>query len=418
MSDKMDLPRVLIISNNVVSDTKNNGKTIHSFFKNYPSEKIRQLYFSNELPTGRIYSGYYRISDMDMLKLKSGDIITNASKKPIVRNNLKVNKNQYNRIIREIVWKSNRWKNKKLIKWLDDFKPEIVFFVAGDSGFAYDITRFIMEKYKTKLITYVTDDYILPRSSENKIIKRRRLYIKSKLSSILHDTDIFVTISEKMRNTYLNIFNKDSYIASNQVISLKREIASKSSKHTRLLMVYAGGLHFKRYETIALLSNVINNLNKKMTVKLELEIYTNSYPSEKVLKMIENKEDSKYKGTLSNEELILKLNEADILLHVESFEKECIESTKLSVSTKINEYISVEKPILAIGPEGVASMEYLKEVAICITHIDDLEKNITDLYCNNSVLKEYALKSRKKKDENSKNNFSDILPVLIKKICL
>ena len=59
--------RILIISNNVISDTNNNGKTILSYFDSINYTQIRQLYFSNEIPLRKEYK-YFRISDIDVIK--------------------------------------------------------------------------------------------------------------------------------------------------------------------------------------------------------------------------------------------------------------------------------------------------------------------------------------------------------------
>mgnify|MGYP000361581007 CR=1 FL=1 len=59
--------KILIISNNVLSQTSNNGKTLLSYFKNLNSKNIYQLYFSEEIPQLSGYH-YYKLSDKDILK--------------------------------------------------------------------------------------------------------------------------------------------------------------------------------------------------------------------------------------------------------------------------------------------------------------------------------------------------------------
>ena len=58
--------KLLIISNNVLSEINNNGKTILSFIENSKLE-IRQLYFSSEVPSIKTYK-YFRISDNDIIR--------------------------------------------------------------------------------------------------------------------------------------------------------------------------------------------------------------------------------------------------------------------------------------------------------------------------------------------------------------
>ena len=60
-------PRVLLISHNAFSFSKNNGKTFNLLFKGWDPNSLAQLYFSNELPESSTCFNYYRITDMDII---------------------------------------------------------------------------------------------------------------------------------------------------------------------------------------------------------------------------------------------------------------------------------------------------------------------------------------------------------------
>ena len=66
MYSKLANHRLLIISNNVLSMTRSNGKVIMSYFDCLPKDMVRQLYFSSELPSIKGYQ-YYQISDKDII---------------------------------------------------------------------------------------------------------------------------------------------------------------------------------------------------------------------------------------------------------------------------------------------------------------------------------------------------------------
>jgi len=65
---KMTDAKVLVISNNAFSQTKNNGKTLASLFEYFQPENIAQLYFNPELPDVDRFNKYYQITDLDMLR--------------------------------------------------------------------------------------------------------------------------------------------------------------------------------------------------------------------------------------------------------------------------------------------------------------------------------------------------------------
>lgn len=382
-----DYPRILVISNNSFSDTTNNGKTLASFFDKFPAQNIAQLYFNPETPNNSSFTNYFRITDIELVKatLKRTEscglkletesyLLDEQSSKETGSIATKIKDYNIARIAREVFWKSGKWKTEVLNQWLNDFSPEIIFFCAGDSGFAYDITKFIKEQYNTKLVVYITDDYILPRKTVSPFWWGRRNFILNKMRNIIKQSDLFLTISEQMRKEYKELFGKESILAVNMTETLKDKSVS-TVKNEKITLVYTGGLHYKRYVTLNLLAKAIKNYNDNAqnNRKAYLKIYTGQTLTKKLSKLLNIEGASKYSGYLSPIQLKEVLNSCDIPVHVESFNKKSIESTRLSISTKIPEYLSLGKPVIAIGPSQVASIEYLKDAAFCISNKDNID---------------------------------------------
>ena len=125
-------------------------------------------------------------------------------------------------------------------------------------------------------------------------------------------------------------------------------------------------------------------------------MYSNSEPDERTKKLILVDGASEYCGSLGKDELKLKLNEADVLVFVESFDEDQIEKTKYSLSTKVPEYLSVGKPIFAVGPLEVGSMDYLRDVAICVVELSELGDKLTKALETPSYMNEVAQKCEEK----------------------
>ncbi len=424
-----EYPRILVVSNNSFSDTGNNGKTLASFFIEYPEECIAQLYFNPEVPNNTHYHNYFRITDSDLVRcvfkknVGCGNII--YQKAVALDGNFQKDNNsitrmlkKYNatRTVREIFWLSKKWKTESLNQWLDEFSPKIVFFCAGDSGFAYDITKYVQKKYDTKLVVYITDDYVLPRKTISPFWWLRKNYILNKMRDSVGRSDLFITISKQMKEKYKQLFGKDSILAANMTESI-RDQSIRVKKNDNLALVYAGGLHYKRYITLNLLAQSLkkynNDLNNKK--KAYLKIYSWQKPSHSVLKYLNLEGVSEFCGKLNPMQLKEILNYCDIPVQVESFAKKSIESTRLSISTKIPEYLSLGKAVLAIGPHQVASMEYLKDSAFCITNQNHIYVELKKLLNNNELIEKLSVKALQKYEENHKkeivtNQFlSDIL---------
>ena len=71
------------------------------------------------------------------------------------------------------------------------------------------------------------------------------------------------------------------------------------------------------------------------------------------------------------------MHDADVVLHIESFDRDNIETVRYSFSTKIIDCLQSGNQVLGIGPKGIASIEYLKKVDGAIV-VDD-QNNIFDV---------------------------------------
>ncbi len=407
--------KILIISNNPLSYTYNNGKTILSYFDCLDSKYISQLYFSFQYPEVNDYH-YFQITDYDVIK---GRIYQNLRGREKFENNISsqnkmsikkyVGRNYLFLIIRELIW-FNSWKSNKLDKWLNDHKPDVIFFVAGDTGFAYNICNYIVKKFNCKLAVYITDDYIIERKKETILQRIYRIYIYKKLKQCLKNANLLITVSPIMKQVYKEKFNWDSIIAVNMSDNLYEE-QCREKKDDIIHFAYSGSLYYGRNKTLELLAKSIEIFNEKYKIKSCLDIYTFSNDFNDLF----NLPYVYYKGALNQIQLKKELNRIDILVFVESFDIEQIEKTRLSLSTKVPEYLSLKKPILTIGPEGIGSIEYLKDVSFYINSIDNLTEKIIKFIDNRNIQKILTDKAYNKyiKYHNKKKNQKILLDKLL-----
>lgn len=392
--------RLLIISNNVLSTTNNNGKTILSFIDGIEKQRIRQLYFHGQKPSVAGYS-YYQLSDRDILKgwfssRRRGRVWadipeTSAAAQAAAKGGASgqsLKKTSFLRFLRDLLWLGH-WRSVQLMEWLDDFRPDTVFFVAGDSGFSYNIVRKIVQRYNARLVTYITDDYIMPRTKESLIDRVRRLTIRRKMVSCIQASDGYFTISGLMQKTYASITGKSSEMIMNMTPSLHDPQQDRHS-NDEIVMVYTGSLYYGRDEILGRIADAAQRYNRSAAdkKKIAIRIYSNTPPSEASRTLFERAGCSAYCGSLSSEELKTVLNRADVLLFVESFAPEMMEKTRYSLSTKVPEYMSVGKPILAVGPAEIGSMEHLSDVAFCANTEEAIEPVMMQLLSDPDAVSE------------------------------
>lgn len=403
----MKYPNVLVVSNNPFSETKGNGKTMASFFCGFPHNKLSQLYFSQELPTSDVCRRYFQLPDSDILRslslhrtecgraLFAGAHLDRSGAKVSTYSTFsRILKTNTGRLGRELAWRLSPCTKGKLINWLDESPPDVIFFTAGDAGFAYDIVDMIKHRYGSELVTFITDDYVLPRRCFSPAWWIRRRLVLRKMKAAITKSQSLITISEKMRSEYKRLFGRDSYVAFN-IPEWQPDRRTSARPKEYIELVYAGGLHFKRWKTLQRIAWALKNYNanRENGKAAFLKIYTNDVPSSKMRSRIEVADAAGYMGSLSKDELDEVTREADVLVHVESFDRNSVESTRLSVSTKIPEYLAMGRPVLAVGPPDVASMEFLEDAACCVTSVKSLDASVRGLLADETQRERLAAKA-------------------------
>ncbi len=382
--------RVLLISNNPLSTVENNGKTLLSYFQDWEEATVFQIWFRPELPNSTACQepnkkmSFFRLTDENVIRRQPGELfelslldLANNFSVPSEESVIGLNKlyrsrlssGTFFRLLREIPWLFYPFssKNQNLLDVLFSFKPDLIFFCAGDSLFAYRIVETLRSRLEVPLVIYVTDDYILPYKNISPLAKFRRFLIRRSLLKMASEASLFFTIGEKMQRTYKELYGLKSQslvnISSDHFSQINYLEKVASSSYTWQL-VYAGGLHYDRDKVLLILIEAINQLNNLYNWQVfHLSIYALPHLPEECLAAL-NSPGSTYKGPASAEELIKINQQADVLVFVESDHPAAKRATALSLSTKVPEYQSYHRAILSIGPDSSASIEYLKQYSL------------------------------------------------------
>lgn len=380
--------RVLVLSHNAFSKTQNNGKTLESFFQDWDKNSLAQIYLQPEMPDFDFCSRYFRMTDYEVLNnvLFKGevghevidnisDVNSEGNLSPFVHrlytdrrrgaNRKGLNKIIHNAFVarvpifvsmREIIWSKSNWKTNSLVEWIKEFSPEVLFFQGSSCVFGYEIAKWICDEFNIPLILELTDDYtngIYKWSILEKLNKNRykRVFEKAVL-----DAYRVITISEYMSAEYKKRFGGEYIVLMN---SVNRKITSDEPKGIRLL--YAGNVSIKRWQVLEKIGRAIDEINKQYDLKCRLDIYTPTAMQDEIRIRLSSVDSINCKGSLTQDELAIEIQNSNILVHVEAFDKKMKIITRLSISTKIPEYMGSKRCIFAVGPSDVASIMYLRD---------------------------------------------------------
>jgi hypothetical protein len=409
--EAVDLPRVLVISHNPFSDTQNNGKTLTALFKAWESDKLAQLYLTTDVPDFSLCKKYFQINDFDIFKrlfkkqiqgreIRSSDLSKMQMKKQGITKNpalkvLRQNVSPFLRFLRDMMWQVAGYKTRDLIKFIDDFDPQIVFLVCSNGVFAFELTRWICERKKLPLVMQITDDYVTGKFTANPFYWLHLIRLKHVFQCACLYSISIIAIGDKMVREYRSRFGGNYFIAMNTSGQLNLPVYASSNKTIKF--VYAGNLGLNRWKVLASIADCLAELADEEGLNGELSVYSLINPGDKEISSLNKPPFSYFKGALNTDELIKEKAGADVLVHVESFDRKNRHITRLSVSTKIPEYLASGRCIFAVGPSDVASMEYLAENDLGILSTSgekcDIKRATREVMINGNKRLYYALKA-------------------------
>lgn len=416
-------PKVLVISHNPFSDTQNNGKTLSAFFKGWPKDKIAQLYLTLDKFDTTVCEKFYRITDLDVLKTifskkqvgieytqteeeKAADIaIKNGTEKEKLHKNklyllirdLYQKRNPFMYCIRNLAWKIVKpWKQEKLNKWIDDFNPDVVFFQSSNVYAIFDMVYDICKKRNIPLVMETTDDYVTSHFSIDPFYWIDHYKMKNRYTKAVKYSSCIFAIGDMMAKEYQERFGGNFKVAMNS-ISIKNKVTPYVPKEKEVNFLYAGNLGLNRWKVLHEIGIALKEIVQENDIKINFEVYSIERPQKEILKALTIENIMTYKGSLDSEELLKKRNESDILVHVESFDKKNKYITRLSVSTKIPEYLVSKRCILAVGPKNVASIRYIEDndlgVVITTNQKKQMKEKLIELVTNSTKRTNYANQS-------------------------
>lgn len=401
--ENSDFPKVLVVSHNVFSLTSNMGRTLANFFTEWPSEKLAQIYFHMQIPTMEICERYYRITDFDMIK-KSRENMGTLFGVDDIRKDLKTERvdegveskiyqkgrkrRPYMYIGRNLLWATGKWKNKKLLDWIDEFNPDVIFFASSDYIFPYKITMKIAKYKKIPILTYVCDDYyFLKKKSISPLYHINKSHFNSTVKKLFARHKNMIGICDKLSKDYSKEFN----VHAETFMTLSSMQSKNITEKKDIQISYLGNLGYNRNLILAEIGKV---LAETFEHKYFIDVYSPEI-REEVLECLKKENGIRFNGSVAYDEVERIMKESDILIHCESFDDENRNKVRYSVSTKIADSLSSGTVMLAYGPEDIASIEYLKEngCACVATSLEELGVKLKELIENDNLRKEYANKA-------------------------
>lgn len=389
-------PKILVVSINAIRKDGSNGKVIRELLYGWPSEKIAQLYFHNEIPDSDICNNYYCVTDRDaLLALKTGkkpdgkvSIQKAANLDRKESSNVKPSKNPLTLLLRDFVWNSRRWISENFWQWVEEFAPDIVLVQGGETSFSHYIGIDISEKYQIPLVVLNTENYYLKDYN----------YLKGKGWGVL-----FPLLKWESGRAFRKLMNRSSKeMYTNEVLDAQYykafgrhgEVIYQGSSLIQIkhdsnippIFSYAGNLGISRHKALIEVAEAL----QKISSDFYLDVYGRA-PSEDIVKQLNITRGIRYHGLIPYEKVLEVMAESDFMIHAESFDPFWIKDLNAAFSTKISDILKTGKCLILYADENFACARYvIKNNCGCvISRPDQLVTKLQELISNPGLQKEY-----------------------------
>lgn len=427
-----DYPKVLVISNNCFSKSGSNGRTLSTFFKGWPIDKIAQFFIHSENPDSPVCKNYYRVTDSEAIrafykgesvggKINTDTNVKNNNTSPKNKSRKRLEKNPLTSILRNIIWNSNRWQNNNFTNWVDEFKPEVILLQSGDSTFMLRLATNLAISRKIPLVIYNSESYyfkdknFMTGSGITKFFYP--MYLKAyhkQFNKTISYASYSIYICDELKDLYDRKFNKPS-----TVIMTGTEIPPKHSNTNNKIPVisYLGNLGVGRHEPLIEIGEALQQINPSY----KLSIY-GKLPNNDIKEAFENCGGIDYRGFVSYDEVVKVMHESDLLVHAESFLDFYLWDSKYAFSTKIADSLSSGTCFFVYAPGEMAITKYLKEnnIACVVSSKEKLmnrlenvikDRNLREFYTSKAL----AIVNKNHEINTNANKFQKLINQVVEK---
>ena len=410
MMNTGEYPNLLVISNNSLSNDNSNGRTLAGFLHGWNKENIAQIYVTGGLPDSEVCEKFFRITDKDVIKgffrrgAIGGEVRNTVSEhKNVLGGKKKIKKTVFTVMARDIIWNTGIWYGNRFKKWLDDFKPELILFFAGESTFTFNMALRLSDKYNLPIVVYNSEGYYF--KDRNYLIASKwsaglyplfhKAYIKV-FNRLMQRTSYAVYINEKLKNDYDKCFNVPS-----KVIYTSTAIQRKDCEplHEIPQISYLGNLGIGRHKALCEIADALQEIN----ITYKINIY-GKIPNDEVKSAFENCAGINYKGFVSYNDVVRIMKESDLLIHAESFDDFYKWDLQYGFTTKIADSLACGTCLFVYAPRELACTQYLEGIACVATERNQLKEKLMNILEDKELRGKYISAGLEKVKENHRQD--------------
>lgn len=393
--------KLLVLSSTPWSDDNSFGNSFSAIFEGIEDIEVANIACRPGRPTSYLVTRYFQITEKALLsnlknkKHTTGKeiLLSQSEENADFKENLKARrfgqKKRWQILFwaQDMIWALGRWKSPELKAFIDSYHPDLIFQPVYYSSHMNDIAQYIKEYTGVPMLGYISDDcYTLKQWSLSPLYWIDRLYKRRKVKKTVELCELLYVISDIQKEDYEKCFTTRCKILTKGA-DFSDLPEKKAQYNSPLQLVFTGNIGTNRWKSLGLLAKVLEKINGN-DIKAQLRIYSATPLTEKMKKVLCRGETSFFMGRIPAEQVDAVQKDADILVHAEGLDRKSRLFVRQSFSTKLVDYLKSGRPILAVGPKDVASIDYLirNRCAIVADNGSELEQKLTEMLADRTVL--------------------------------
>ena len=252
------------------------------------------------------------------------------------------------------------WLAPSTVQAVREFRPEVIHSALG----GVRVMRLVLalsKRFSLPIVPHFMDDWPATLFADGRLGGLARAEAVRTLRHVLERAPSCLTIGDDMREEFSRRYGRDCVTVGNSVDlqNLTSPLPGRTRHRTRLVLRYVGGLHLGRDGVLGSLAEGIMTYADEGR-QWTIELFVPDADRGRAVRLAERYECITCMGSLSPDQVLDALSAADALLFLESDAREVLDFTRLSVSTKVPQYLAARRPVLAVGPSNQGSIRVLR----------------------------------------------------------
>ena len=400
-----EFPRVLVVAHNPFSWEHNNGLLLSSLFQGWPPDCLAQIHvpsLTRIAPARDICSRYWALTLGGLAEDTGGaesrpahDPKDAVERESWVRRGL-VRATRGRRIqaaaepVREWLYGRRSLLQGEGMDQVRAFRPDVILSTLGSLSMLR-IARRLGQTLSVPVVPFFTDDWIHTsyRDAPGGALLRRQM--NTEFRRVVDEAPARLVISDGMAEEYAQRYTRTFLPFTRCVDADRFPPPTDHTGRTELKLVYAGQVSLDRWRALQSVGRSLHEL-RTQGIEGRLVIYTTPLHVQLYEEALTRPPVMQVAGHVPSDTLPAVYEDADVLVHVESFRPDIAAYTRFSQSTKMAECLMSGRPLLGFGPGEGGSMRHIQASGGGLVVGEDSERALTNSL--RTLLTDAALRRR------------------------